>query len=160
MFKDFKKFILRGNLIDLSIGFTVGAAFSTVAKSLVTDVIMPPISLLLGQADFSNLYWLLRQGRETVGPYTTLAEAEAAGAITLNYGRFTTNILSLLLVSFAMFAVIKAINYLEDHLEDITGEKSEKDKPPSLKKCFFCIQTIPYKATRCPNCTSKLEVKG
>ena len=120
---------------------------------------MPPISILLGQADFTNQYWILKQGAKTPGPYTTLVDAEAAGAITLNYGRFITNVLSLILVAAAMFLAIRAINYLDDHIDDLTGDKKYKNKKPSLKKCPYCIQTIPYKATRCPNCTSKLELK-
>lgn len=155
MFNEFKKFVLRGNLVDLAIGFTVGAAFSTVAKSIVDDIIMPPIGLLLGGADFSDLFILLKKG-ETAGPYNTLADAQSAGAVTLNYGLFINNLLSLLIVAFAMFLIIKFINRLEDQLSE-KPQPGEQD--PSNKKCPFCISTIDYKATKCPNCTSDLTSK-
>lgn len=114
MFHEFKKFILRGNLVDLAIGFTVGAAFSTVAKSLVDDIIMPPVGWILGNADFSNFFILLKEGTKTAAPYASLEAAETAGAITINYGRFLNNIFTLLIVGFAMFLVIKAVNKMYD----------------------------------------------
>lgn len=160
MFKEFKKFILRGNLIDLAIGFTVGASFSTVAKSLVNDIIMPPISALLGQTDFSNTFMVLRQGLPS-GPYQTLAEASEAGAVTLNYGVFFNNVLALLIVAFAMFMIIKAVNKLQDELIDTkkgaADAKKKKNNNPTDKKCPFCFTIIDFKATRCPACTSKLD---
>lgn len=157
MFKEFKKFILRGNLIDLAIGFTVGAAFSTVAKSIVTDIIMPPISLLLGKTDFSNLFVLLSEGTPS-GPYSTLEEATKAGAITLNYGLFINNLLSLIIVAFAMFLLIKFVNKLENDLVS-TKKITSKDKKsePTDKKCPYCFTIIDFKATRCSSCTSKLN---
>jgi len=157
MLKDFKKFILRGNLVDLAIGFTVGAAFSTVAKSLVNDIIMPPIGYILGGNDFSSLMFVLKQGNPP-SPYVSAADAQAAGAISVNYGRFINNVLSLVLVGFAMFLVIKAFNRLEDQLEDFSGKKSKnKTEKPVNKKCPFCLNSVAYKATRCPHCTSKLK---
>lgn len=156
VFKEFKKFILRGNLVDLAVGFTVGASFSTVAKSLVTDIIMPPIGYLLGNADFTNLFWVIRPGNPG-GPYNTLEAANTAGAITVNYGMFFNNILSLLLVAVAMFVVIHLFNQLNTQLEDIGLTKQKGQEEPTSKKCPHCIQTIPYRATRCPNCTSKLQ---
>lgn len=159
MLKEFKKFILRGNLIDLAIGFTVGASFSTLAKSLVDDIIMPPIAALLGNQDFNDLFIVLRSG-EDGPPYTTLDVAQAAGAITLNYGRFLSNLLALLLVGIAMFVVIKMVNQLHEKLDNLVGkERDNKEQLPENKKCPFCYSTIAYKATRCPNCTSELPQK-
>lgn len=155
MIKDFKKFILRGNLVDLTIGFTVGAAFSTVAKSLVNDIIMPPIGFVLGGAEFSNLMWVLKSG-DPPAPYTSVADAQAAGAVTINYGQFINNILSLILVGLAMFIVIKAFTHLEEGFLPVT-KKDKKNKDPVNKKCPYCLSTIAFKATRCPNCTSRLK---
>lgn len=155
MIKSFKKFILRGNLVDLAIGFTVGAAFTTVAKSLVTDIIMPPISFLLGQSSLSNLFWVIKSG-DPAGPYDTLSEAKEAAAVTVNYGVFFDSLLALLLVALAMFALIGMIKRMEDQLETVSGKKKDKKDTPSNKKCKFCLSTIDYRATRCPNCTSAL----
>lgn len=157
MFKDFKKFILRGNLVELAIGFTVGASFSTVAKSLVNDIIMPPISTLLGNTDFSNLYIILRQGK-TPGPYESLGKASSAGAVTLNYGAFINNLLALLVVALAMFFIIHLLSRLDDQINEIAGKK-EDDKKPTHKKCPYCLTTVPYKATKCSACTADLPKK-
>ena len=156
MIKEFRKFILRGNIVELVIGFTVGAAFSSVARSVVNDIIMPPISLFLGKSDFSNLYFLLKEGR-TPAPYQSLSAAQDAGAVTINYGNFLNNLLSLTLVALAMFVIIKAVNKVETELEELAGRKSgKKEGQPANKKCPFCFSTIDYQATRCPNCTSQL----
>jgi large conductance mechanosensitive channel len=156
MFKDFKKFILRGNLVDLAIGFTVGAAFSTVAKSLVNDIIMPPIGLLLGKTDFADLFILLKQGSPP-SPYASLSRAEAAGAVTINYGNFLNNVFSLILVGFSMYLVIKGVNRLDKQLEGLSKKEEKKEAQlPADKKCPFCFSVIPYKATKCPQCTSSL----
>jgi len=157
MFKEFKKFILRGNLVDLAIGFTVGAAFSTVARSLVNDILMPPIGYLLGSTDFSNLMLVLKEGT-VPPPYNSPEQAQAVGAITINWGLFVNNVFALLIVALSMFLVIKAFNRLENQIGDISGKK-EKDKPqqPSSKKCPYCLSNIAYQATRCPECTSKLK---
>ncbi|MBN1168945.1 large conductance mechanosensitive channel protein MscL [Candidatus Woesebacteria bacterium] len=158
MFKEFKKFILRGNLIDLTIGFTVGAAFSTFAKSLVTDIIMPPINLILGPSNFARLFIVLREGK-TPGPYISSSEAANAGAIIINLGEFLNNLLTLIVVGFAMFLIIKFINKLNEQLEVKAGKKKDTKKTPSDKKCPYCWTTIPFRATRCPACTSELKVK-
>jgi large conductance mechanosensitive channel len=156
MFKDFKKFILRGNLIDLAIGFTVGASFSSVAKSLVNDIIMPPVGLLLGRSDFSNLFIVLKKGTPPP-PYQNLSSAQASGAVTINFGDFINSIISLILVGFAMYLVIKAVNRLDKQLEGLSKkEEKEEEKLPSDKKCRYCFSVIPYRATRCPHCTSEL----
>lgn len=154
---DFKKFALRGSVIDLAIGFTVGAAFSTIAKSLVGDVIMPPIGLFLGRSDFSDLFLVLKEGSKAAAPYATLADAQTAGAVTINYGVFVNNLLAFLVVTVAMFIVIRAVNRVEDSLESRFGDPPQPGEP-SDKKCPFCRSTIAYKAIRCPHCTSHLEV--
>lgn len=159
MLKEFKKFILRGNLVDLAIGFTVGAAFTTVAKSLVNDIIMPPISLLLGKSDFSNIFTVLKQGTPK-GPYQTLADAQSAGAVTINYGAFLNNVFALLLVAIAMFLLVGLINRLEGEIETKTQKSDSKKDTPANKKCKYCLSTIDYRATRCPNCTSALPSKS
>lgn len=158
LIQEFKTFALRGNLVDLAIGFTVGAAFSTVAKSLVEDVIMPPVGLMLGQSDFADMFWLLRPGTDPGPPYATLAEAQAAGAVTLNYGVFINNCLALALVALAMFVVIRAYRRLEDELEEhLAPEDRAQPEEPDEKKCPFCRRSIPYRASRCPECTSRLD---
>lgn len=158
MFKEFRKFILRGNLVDLTIGFTVGAAFSTFAKSLVTDIIMPPINLVLGPGNFAKLFIILRQGSKP-GPYSSSSEATSAGAVLINFGDFLNNFLTLVVVGIAMFFLIKLINKLNEQLEEKSGIKKDSKKTPSDKKCPYCFTTIPYRATRCPACTSELKVK-
>lgn len=157
MSSEFRKFAMRGNLIDLAIGFTVGAAFTTVARSLVSDILMPPIGLLLGHSDFSDLFMLLRTGGENAGPYATLADAQASGAVTLNYGVFINNAVTFLLVTAAMFLVVRSINRIHDQLEERFGAQKPEPGDPTEKKCPFCLSTVPYKATRCPACTSQLE---
>jgi len=153
---EFQKFLLRGNLVELAIGFTVGAAFSTVARSFVDDIIMPPVALLLGGADFSNLFVILKPGTPPP-PYNTLESANSAGAVTINYGLFLNSLLSLLVVALAMYSVIKLVNRLENRLEGLTKkEQEEKDKSPENKKCSYCYSTIDFRSTRCPHCTSKL----
>ena len=156
MVQDFKKFALRGNLIDMAIGFTVGAAFATIAQSIVRDIVMPPIGLLLGRADFSDLFWLLRAGETAPPPYATLADAQAAGAVTLNYGAFVNNVIPFLLVALAMFLVVRLVNRAQEALE---GAEPEAPGEPSDKKCPHCLSVVPYKATRCAYCTSQLEAK-
>lgn len=153
--KDFKKFALRGNLVELAIGFTVGAAFSTVAKSLVSDIIMPPVGLVLGGVDFADLYVVLRNGSQGAAPYVTLQDAQAAGAVTLNYGLFLNNMVALLLIAMAMFLIIRAINRVDELLEKEVD--SEAEQAPNNKKCPHCRETIAYRATRCPHCTSELD---
>lgn len=158
---EFKKFALRGNLIDLAIGFTVGAAFSTVAKSLVDDLLMPPLGLLLGRTDFSDAYVLLRAGEGAPEPYASLVAAQAAGATTLNYGSFLTNVLTLLLVALAMFLVIRAVNRVGATLRDEFGSSDElPEAQPATKKCAYCREAVPFQASRCSHCTSFLGTEG
>jgi len=150
MLKEFKEFAMRGNVVDMAVGIIIGAAFGTIVKSLVADVIMPPIGLALGNVDFANLFIILKSGAETAGPYASLADAQAAGAVTLNYGTFINTIISFIIVAFAVFMLIRSINKLK--------RKEEAPPPePTTKECPHCFSTIPIKATRCPLCTSELK---
>ena len=155
MIGDFKKFALRGNLIDMAVGFTVGAAFTSVAKSLVSDIIMPPLGFLLGKSDFSDLFIVLNAPDPEV-TYTTLAQAQEAGLTTINYGLFINNIISFLLVALAMFLIIRVINQVDKQLEDTFGGDKPQPGDPENKKCPYCLSTIPYRATRCAQCTAEL----
>jgi large conductance mechanosensitive channel len=158
---EFRKFAMRGNLVDLAIGFTVGAAFSTVAKSLVDDLIMPPLGLLLGRTDFSDAFMLLRAGEGAAPPYASLQVAQAAGATTLNYGQFLTNVFTLGLIALAMFLVIRAVNRVSETLHDEFGTSDETaEAQPETKKCAYCREVVPYQASRCSHCTSFLGTQG
>jgi large conductance mechanosensitive channel len=150
MLKEFKEFAMRGNVVDMAVGIIIGAAFGTIVKSLVSDVIMPPIGLLLGNVDFTNLFAVLREG-STAGPYASLADAQKVGAVTLNYGVFVNTIISFLIVAFAVFLLIRQINRLKREGEIPPPE-------PTTKDCPYCLSSIPIKATRCPQCTSELGV--
>jgi large conductance mechanosensitive channel len=147
MLKEFKAFAMRGNVLDLAVGFIVGAAFGTVVKSLVDDLIMPPIGLALGRVDFKNLFLVLRDGAKAAGPYASLADAQGAGAVTVNYGAFINNVVTFLIVAFAVFLVVRAANRLKP---------AEAAATPTTKECPFCRMAIPIQATRCPQCTSQL----
>jgi large conductance mechanosensitive channel len=149
MFKDFKEFVMRGNVVDMAIGIVIGAAFGTIVKSFVDDVLMPPIGLLLGNVDFSNLFITLKEGVKAAGPYASLAAAKAAGAVTLNWGTFINTIISFIIIAFAVFLVIKGINRMKRQREAQPAE-------PTTKECPFCFNTIPIQASRCPHCTSQL----
>ena len=151
MFKEFKEFALRGNVVDMAVGIIIGAAFGAIVSSLVTDVIMPPIGLLLGNVDFSSLFVVLKAGT-TPGPYETLAAAKQAGAVTLNIGVFINTIISFLIIAFAVFLVIRQINKLRRKAEAPPAE-------PTTKQCPFCLLAVPLKAIRCPYCTSQLKVE-
>jgi large conductance mechanosensitive channel len=147
MLKEFKEFALRGNVVDLAVGLIIGAAFGTVVKSLVDDILMPPIGLLIGNVDFSNLFLVIGQGTSG-GPYSSLAEAKASGAVTMNYGLFINTIIIFVIVAFSVFLLVRTVNRLK---------RREEAKPPATgKECTFCFSTIPLKATRCPHCTSEL----
>jgi large conductance mechanosensitive channel len=148
MLKEFKEFAMRGNVVDMAVGIIIGAAFGTIVKSLVSDVIMPPIGLLLGNVDFTNLFAVLREG-SAAGPYASLADAQEVGAVTLNYGVFVNTIISFLIVAFAVFLLVRQINRLRRAEEALPPE-------PTTKDCPYCLSSIPVKATRCPHCTSEL----
>ena len=147
MFKEFKEFAMRGNVVDMAVGIVIGAAFGTIVKSFVDDVLMPPIGLLLGNVDFANLFITLKEGSKAAGPYASLAAAKAAGAVTLNMGLFINTVISFLIVAFAVFLVVRGMNTLK---------MQEAPPPPDTRECPFCFSTIPLKASRCPHCTSEL----
>ena len=149
MLKEFKEFAMRGNVVDMAVGIIIGAAFGTIVKSLVADVIMPPIGLLLGKVDFSNLFIVLKEGA-TAGPFATISEAQKAGAVTINYGVFINTIIGFIIVAFAVFLVIRTINKLK-------REEEAPPEDPTTKECPYCLSTIAIMATRCANCTSELE---
>ena len=151
MLKEFKEFAMRGNVVDMAVGIIIGAAFGTIVKSLVSDIIMPPIGLLLGNVDFTNLFGVLKEGTKTAGPYASLADAQTAGAVTINYGVFINTIISFIIVAFAVFMVIRSVNRLKKE-EEVPAE-------PTTKDCPYCLTSISIKATRCPNCTSKLTLE-
>ncbi|HTY67788.1 MAG TPA: large conductance mechanosensitive channel protein MscL [Alphaproteobacteria bacterium] len=144
MLKEFRDFAMRGNVVDLAVGVIIGAAFGKIVSSLVNDIIMPPIGIILGSVDFSNLFINL-SGKH----YDSLAEAKAAGAATVNYGVFINNCLDFLIVAFAVFLLIKQVNRLT--------KKPAPAAAPTTKECPYCVSTIPLKATRCPSCTSELK---
>jgi large conductance mechanosensitive channel len=150
MFKDFKEFVMRGNVVDMAVGIVIGVAFGAVVKSLVNDVIMPPIGLLLGNVDFSNLFITLKAGK-VAGPYLTPASAKSAGAVTLNYGMFINTIVSFVILAFAVFILVRAINRLRQEME-----KPPAPAIPDTRPCPYCLSEIPLKASRCPHCTSEL----
>jgi large conductance mechanosensitive channel len=147
MGKDFRDFIMRGNVVDLAVGVIIGAAFGTIVSSLVNDVIMPPIGLMLGNVDFSNLYVLLKEGATAPAPYASLADAQAAGAVTINYGQFITKVVTFLIVAFVVFLLVRSLARLK---------RAEPAAAPVTKDCPHCSTAIPVKATRCPNCTSAI----
>lgn len=151
MIKEFKEFAVKGNVVDMAVGIIIGAAFGTIVKSLVADVIMPPIGLLLGNVDFANLFIVLKEGATAAAPYATLADADTAGAVTLKYGQFFNTIISFVIVAFSVFIMIKNMNKMK---------KQEAEAPPAeptTKDCPKCFSTISIKATRCPNCTSDVS---
>jgi large conductance mechanosensitive channel len=142
MLKEFKEFAMKGNVVDLAVGFILGAAFGKIVTSLVSDVIMPPIGLILGKVDFSSLFLNL-SGKS----YSSLSEAKAAGAATLNYGVFINNVVDFLIVAFAVFLLVRVVN---------RWNKPAPAAAPTTKDCPYCVSKIPIRATRCPNCTSAI----
>lgn len=146
MLKEFREFAIRGNVVDMAVGIILGGAFGTIARSLVDDVIMPPIGLALGGVDFSNLFVVLKEGAQA-GPYASLADAQGAGAVAIAYGAFLNNVVSFFLVALAVFFLVRAINTL----------RRESPPPPNTKDCPYCCVAVPIRARRCPQCTSELE---
>jgi large conductance mechanosensitive channel len=143
MFKEFREFVMRGNVVDLAIAVVIGAAFGKIVTSFVEDILMPPIGLALGNVDFSNLFLNL-SGRD----YPSVAAAKAAGAATLNYGIFLNQIINFLIIAFAIFLVLKQINRFQ---------KPTPASAPTTKECLYCLSIIPLKATRCAHCTADLQ---
>jgi large conductance mechanosensitive channel len=146
MLKEFRDFAIKGNVIDLAIGVIIGTAFGRIVTSLVTDIIMPPLGVVLGKVDFSNMYINL-SGKV----FNSLADAKAAGAATINYGMFINTIIDFIIVAFVIFLMVRGINRMK---------KAPAPAPaaPNTKECPFCYTQIPIKATRCPNCTSELKL--
>lgn len=149
MSQEFKAFIMRGNVIDMAVGIVIGVAFGGIVNSFVSDIIMPPIGMLLGNVDFSGLFLILREGK-IAGPYESLDAAKAAGAVTVNYGIFINTIINFLIVAVAIFVLIRNVNRL----------KKKEEAPavaPTSKECPYCMSVIAIKAIRCPHCTSELR---
>jgi len=144
LFGEFKEFAVRGNVIDMAVGILIGAAFGRIVTSLVEDIVMPPVGLLTGKIDFSNLFISLSGGE-----YRSLAEAKAAGAVTLNYGIFINNIISFFIIGFCVFLIVKQVNLLK-------RKEDSESIAPTQKSCPYCFSSISIKATRCPHCTSQL----
>jgi len=149
MLKEFKEFALKGNVMDMAVGIIIGAAFGTIVRSLVDDVIMPPIGLLLGGVDFANLHVVLREGA-TAGPYAALADAKAAGAVTMNLGIFVNSVISFVIVALCVFFIVRGMNRLRRPPKPAAAA-------PTTRDCPYCFSAISVKATRCPNCTSQLQ---
>jgi large conductance mechanosensitive channel len=145
MFKEFRDFAMRGNVVDMAVGIIIGAAFGIIVQSLVADVIMPPIGLLLGKVDFANLFLAIKAGA-TPGPYASLADAQKVGAVTINYGVFVNHIISFVIVALAVFLIIRQVNRL----------KRDEAPAPTTRECPYCFSAISVKATRCAHCTSEL----
>jgi len=142
MLKEFREFIARGSVIDMAVGIVIGVAFGKIVTSFVNDIIMPPIGLALGSVDFSSLFVPLK------GSYPSVAAAKAAGAPTINYGLFINSILEFLIIAFAVFMLVKAVNRIK---------RKPEEKPADTAECAYCCSKIPIKATRCPACTSQLN---
>ncbi len=150
MLKEFRDFAMKGNVVDMAVGIIIGAAFGTIVSSLVADIIMPPIGMLLGGVDFTNIFVPLKDGK-VAGPYDTLASAQAAGAVTMNVGVFLNKVISFLIVSFSVFMLVKGMNKAK------RAEPAPAPAAPTTKECPLCLSTIPLKATRCAHCTAELK---
>jgi large conductance mechanosensitive channel len=147
MWNDFRAFVMRGNVMDLAVGVIIGAAFGAIVKSLVDDILMPPLGLVTGGLDFSNQFLLLKAGTKAPGPYASPAAAHEAGAVTLNYGAFLNNVLTFLIVAAAIFMIVRAVNRLYQKPAPAT---------PDTRPCPYCTMTVALRASRCPHCTSQL----
>ena len=151
MLKDFKAFIMKGSVVDMAVGIIVGIAFGAIVNSIVKDILMPPIGLVLGKIDFSNLAIVLKQG-STPGPYDSLAAAQAAGAVTINYGTFINMIINFLIIAAVVFFfIVRPLARIQ------APKKAVAPAAPTTKDCPYCFSSIPIKATRCPHCTSELK---
>ena len=148
MLKEFREFMMRGNVVDMAIGIITGAAFGTIVKSLVDDVLMPFVGLLLGGRDFSNLFAVLKDGNPP-GPYIALAAAKAAGAVTVNHGIFLNTVVTFFIVAFAVFLLVRGINRMRRREAPVPARATTKE-------CPYCASSIPLKASRCPQCTSQI----
>jgi large conductance mechanosensitive channel len=152
MWKEFREFIMKGNMLDMAVGIIIGVAFGAIVTSLVKDVIMPPVGLALGRVDFSNLFALLGEGNPP-SPYASLADAQAAGAVTLNYGIFINTIITFIIIAFAVFMIVRYANRARRKFE---AQKAEAPAAPTTKDCPYCLSKIPINAKRYAYCTSQL----
>ncbi|MBN1189848.1 MAG: large conductance mechanosensitive channel protein MscL [Dehalococcoidales bacterium] len=154
MLKDFKAFITKGNMVDMAIGIIIGIAFGLIINSLVKDIIMPPIGLALGDTDFQNLFAVLKEGT-IPGPYISLAAAQEAGAVTINYGIFVNTLINFIIIAAVLFF------FIVRPIAQMNARKAAKEAAapaaPTTKECPFCHTSIPIQATRCPNCTSEIK---
>ena len=148
MIKEFKEFAVKGNAFDLAVGVIIGAAFGSIVASLVKDIIMPPISVLTGGLDFSNKFVVLKAGKDGADSFTNVADAVKAGAVTWNYGNFISLLINFLIVAFAVFLLVRALNNMK---------RPKPDEPAVAKDCPACTMSIPIKAVRCPHCTTELS---
>lgn len=155
---EFKKFSMRGNVMDMAVGIIIGAAFGKIVDSLVKDVIMPPLGMLLRKINFADWFFVLRDGSKVAGPYESLTAATNAGAVTLNLGNFISTIISFIIVALAVFLLIKTMNTIQEKLEKKEA-KEKADAPATTKVCPYCCSEIAIDATRCPHCTSELKKK-
>ena len=148
MLQEFKKFILRGNVIDLAVGVIIAGAFGKIVDSLVKDVIMPPIGLAMGKVDFANLMFVLKEGDKAPGPYATMAKAQEAGAVAIGYGQFINTVIAFLIIGFVLFLIIRSVNKL-----------MPPPPPPAVdtRECPKCMSMISKKASRCAHCTSEVD---
>jgi large conductance mechanosensitive channel len=144
MFKEFREFAMRGNVLDMAVGIIIGIAFGAVVMSLVNDIIMPPLGLALGRVDFTNLFINM-----SGGSYATLSAAKEAGAVTINFGLFVNTVINFIIIAFVLFLIVRTMNKLK--------RKEEAPAEPTTKECPFCVSQVPIKATRCPHCTSQLK---
>ena len=154
MLKEFRDFAMKGNVMDMAVGIIIGGAFGKIVSSLVNDVIMPPIGMLLGKVDFSNLFINL-SGEH----YASLADAKTAGAATVNYGLFLNTVIDFIIVAFAIFLMVKWINKMRAATEALEKKPEAAPVAPTTKECPYCLSTIPIKAIRCAHCTAKLSDK-
>jgi large conductance mechanosensitive channel len=151
VFKEFREFAMKGNMVDMAVGIIIGAAFGSIITSLVADIIMPPIGLLFGNVDFANLFILLKEGK-VPGPYGSLAAAKAAGAVTLNIGVFVNTIISFIIIAFSIFFVVRSMNKLK-------RQEAAPLAVPTTKECPYCLSVIQIKAIRCAHCTAELKAE-
>lgn len=150
MFKEFKEFAMRGNVLDMAVGIIIGGAFGTIVSSMVNDVLMPPVGMALGNVDFTNLFVVLKDGSKAAAPYAALADAKAAGAVTLNYGLFINSVVSFVIVAFCVFLLVRTMNRLK-------REEAAPPAEPTTRDCPFCFSAVAIRATRCPHCTSEIK---
>lgn len=148
IYREFREFIARGSVVDMAVGIAVGTAFAAIARSLVNDVVMPVAGLLLGNAEFEDLFVILRDGTPAA-PYETLAAAQEAGAVTVNYGLFINSVVTFLIIAAAVFLLVRTINRMR-------RKEEQAPPPPTERQCPFCMLKVPVEATRCAYCTSEL----